>query len=312
MIGIIVEFGNFGRVGLAVSCHRSNTMVLSILEKAFSEQIKFAAVIVVDSQGDESIRSEIRKREWPVVYHNSEENLGAAGNHAKRLELAALNELDWCYFLNHDGHLDFHNVKSMLITASMRTKVGAVYPLLYNGTRAMPWEDGRRSFLPSAGRLSSTRPPHNSQVEVMWGSSNGALYNLAPYRDGVRIWTDVWHGYEDLGYGALLHDRGWVQLVCRDAVLRDAYDYKKVRFLGKTLNITDKPAWYAYYGIRNLMLLRRRRLFRARFTLLIVQKMLRETAITLLLRGEKRRRLQFLYLGFVHGLTGKGGKWRLP
>lgn len=287
-------------------------MVLDILKEAFSGSLRFSAVFVVDSEGDGSIPSEVRNRDWPVIYYNGETNLGAAGNHFRRLELAAGQGLEWCYFLNHDGHLDFENVHRMLETAAKsQDKVGAVYPLLYNDTRARPWEDGRTSFLPSAQNLSTSRPA-GRENQVLWGSSNGALYSLAPYRAGLRIRTEVWHGYEDLGYGALLYDHGWKQLVCRDAVLRNAYDYKPVKLFGQTLHITDKPAWYAYYGIRNLILIQRRRRFSPAFFLMIGRKTVRETGLVILLREEKLRRLYLLYLGLLHGLIGRGGKWKLP
>lgn len=287
-------------------------MTLRLLEFVFVSSCSFDAVIVVDSEGDKSIPARAMKERWPILYYNDPINLGAAGNHAKRLEIAAQHGLEWCYFLNHDGHFDRKNVENMLDTASMHSRIGAVYPLIYNGSRGKPWEDGRQSFYPSATKLSSVRPPLRPDIEVKWGSSNGALYGLAPYRAGLRIWTEVWHGYEDFGYGALLHDNGWKQFVCRRAVLRNAYQYKREHLFGGTFHLPDKPAWYAYYGIRNLILIQKRRPFSLPLAMTISMKAVRETVTIILFRRQKLLRLYLTWLGLFHGLTGIGGKGRYP
>lgn len=302
------------RVALAISAFCSDAAIIGLLQRLFAEPAThalFDTVIVVDSLGSGAIAEAIAAQAWPVRYFNSERNLGSAGNLGCRLDLAAEAGVDWCYCLNHDGNIDPASIRYMLATALSRPQVGAVYPLLHHGERPKPWEDARRSFFPAPGQRSNERPA-GGDAQALWSSSNGALYSLAPYRAGLRVWKDLWMGYEDLGYGMLLHAHGWVQLVCRDAALRNIFDYKTVTFLGRRFTLSDKPAWYAYYNIRNLILIQRRFPFSLRLSANTAAKALRDSFKIVLLENHKSRRLALLWTGVAHGLAGRSGKGTYP
>jgi hypothetical protein len=301
------------RVALAISAFRSDAAVIALLEQAFAPGgFAFHAVIVVDSLGSGRIAAAIAEHGWPVIHEDAACNLGSAGNLARRIALADAEGADWCWCLNHDAALDPAAVAAMLVAALKAPRTGAVYPVLHHGGRPNPWEDGRRSFVPSASRRLATRPEGDAGAQVLWSSSNGALYGLGPYRAGLRVRADLWMGYEDLAYGMTLHGAGWSQRMCRDAVMAGIFDYKAVRFAGRVLLIPDKPPWYCYYNLRNLVLIRRGAPVSLRFWLTVLRKGVRETAKILMLEDRKGTRLRLLWRGALHGIAGRTGKGAVP
>jgi len=268
-------------------------------------------VVVVDSLSSGAIEAAIRENGWPVEFFNAETNLGAAGNHHKRLELASAHDADWCYTVNADGEIVLETVARLVAAAEGQARVGAVYPARVFTNRGNSWDSGQRSLvpLPLIGR---DAPPEQAVDELTWASSNGALYSLAPVRAGVQVWTDLWHGWEDLAYGWTLHRNGWRQLRCRDAVYRDTMEYRQVRLPGFSLYITDKPSWYAYYVARNLILVSRRSGQGVTGLLVVLARVAQEVVVTLLFRREKLRRLRLLALGTLDGIRGIGGRGPVP
>ena len=301
-----------GRVVLAISAYRSDEAVIALLRGVFEcGTAPFGAVIVVDSLSSGRIAGEIGRRGWPVRFENAETNLGSAGNLARRLALAAACDTDWCYTVNHDGEVDPAAVGRLLETARGQDRVGAVYPSRCYPNRGGTWDAGQRSLAPVPMR-GLREPPDRDGEELTWSSSNGALYSLAPVRTGLTVWADLWHGWEDMGYGWLLHRHGWRQLQSRDAIFNDTMEYRAVRLLGRVIHITDKPAWYAYYHLRNLILVTRRNRRGALGYLYILRRAAQEVRITVLWRGERRTRLRLLWAGARDGFAGRAGKGPVP
>lgn len=299
------------RVVVAISAYRSDAQVLCLLEKIFRDrQHDPAAVIVVDSLSDGALRQRIEAAAWPVRYENSAVNLGSAGNLARRLELAASIDADWCFTINHDGMFDHTMVATLTSVASQGTKVGAVYP-------KRVWIDrGGTSLKPHTHVFNM--PAHTGPVggqaieEVAWDSSNGALYGLAPVRQGVRVWADLWYGWEDLAYGWQLTTAGWKQYLCSDVVYLDDYEYQPVWLLRRQLFITRKPSWTSYYVIRNLLLIVRRTGNGPHAWLFFAKRLSREVLFAILFRDAKLKRLGLIWQGLVAGLAGRTGKSEVP
>lgn len=300
---------NLSRVVVAISAFRSDAPVLALLERVFhGGESGLAAVVVVDSQSDGTLGREIARKGWPVVYENSAVNLGSAGNLARRLQLAATIDADWCFAVNHDGMFDRALIAALAAKARSEDRVGAVYP------RRILLDRANSSFNPITSFFSTvTHAPAGQEgedAEVAWDSSNGALYGLAPVRSGVLLWADLWHGWEDLAYGLLLRNAGWRSFRLASAAFVDDYEHQRVRFLRRELFVTRKPAWIAYYATRNLVLIVRRsgagfagwRFIAVRFT--------REIAFTLLFRTQKLLRIRNLLRGLWDGFAGVSGQRR--
>lgn len=302
---------DLSRVVVAVSAFRSDNELLALLGRIFArEEPGFAAVIVVDSLGSGRLEAEIHRAGWRVTYENAQHNLGSAGNLARRLELAAEEEADWCFAINHDGVFDREMIALMVARGQSAPRVGAVFP--------------RRTFADRGGVSSR---PHQSVFkmpkfdaeasageapeEVAWDSSNGALYALQPIREGLRPWADFWMGWEDLAYGWVLSHNGWKQLHCETVEFPDNYEYQRIQMLGRSFYIARKPAWYAYY-LRNLVLFTKRSGGGVQGWRLLLSRYGREFAFTLLFRTEKRHRLKLLLQGFADGLSSKAGKGPVP
>jgi GT2 family glycosyltransferase len=296
------------RVVIAISAYRSNQAVLQLLAKVFADDGERAAgVIVVDSENDGSLQSALTSRDWPVRYENSPVNLGSAGNLARRLELAADMDADWCFAINHDGEFDASLVEALVRTGRSEQRVGAVYPRRILTSRSNTVLRPHRSLfeMPKFGKNRAS-----GTIEVAWDSSNGALYALAPVRAGVKPWADLWMGWEDLAFGWQLSANGWKQLYAAETEFLDDYEYEPVKLLGRRLFITRKPPWYSYYRIRNLILILRRMNVGLLGWLALARRVVLEVAIAVLFRNEKAKRLRMTWMGLVDGLRGVTGRGR--
>jgi GT2 family glycosyltransferase len=302
-----------GSVAIAISAFRSDIAVISLLEVIFSDpHPEVRSVIVVDSLGSGVIAEIAAARHWKLQYENMDTNIGSAGNLARRMELAAETGAKWCLCLNHDANWEAGRLSAMLSAGRSLPRVGAVYPVLDHSPREPRWEDGRRHFRPSAGTRVSNIPSNELTAEVLWSSSNSALYSLAPLAENITVMSELWMGYEDLAYGFALYQGNWIQLSCRSARLSKVFDYIPRRFLGRTLHIHDKPDWYSYYNIRNLILIWRQYGSKCVSLRTILWKLVQTIIRILLLEDTKMNRLKMLYLGTLAGIFNKNGKGRYP
>jgi hypothetical protein len=305
------DISDLKRVVLAISSFRSDKPVLATLSKIFSDGASpFAGVIVVDSLGSGQIAAAVREHGWPVIYKNAKVNLGSAGNLARRLTFAANMDADWCYAINHDGYVDVKNVLRATRFGNNGQRVGAVYPLLRYTERGRLYDAPRTDLFPFVKTL--REPPDEQYLEVAWGSSNMALYNLTPIRQGGCVWEDLWMGWEDLGYGGLLTELGWTQYVDAQTIVDESYEYKSAGGGWCHLFMADKPTFYAYYKVRNLLLIRKRLRLEWRFFWYIVLQLLREHAVTLMFRKHRRDHLALLWAGVFDGLRGTAGRGPVP
>ncbi|WP_129793650.1 glycosyltransferase family 2 protein [Sphingosinicella sp. CPCC 101087] len=300
------------RVVLAISAFRNDAEVIALLEQVFADgESPFAGVIVVDSLTSGAIEAAIQVRGWNVQFWSASVNLGAAGNHAKRMELATHLDGDWCYAVNADGELNLAAIRSLVQWGERNGRIGAVYPRRRRPNRGNSWEAPRKAFLPCSAPPLRSRQPLSSE-EVLWSSSNGALYSLDPPRAGLFVWTDLWMGWEDLAYSWLLWKHGWQQLLCPDAVFVDPYEHRQVTFIGRRIYIHDKPPWISYYTVRNLALFVRRSNAGVRGWLVVLWRWFQESVLVLLYKSEKRKRLKLLWRGLCDGVGDRVGMVTSP
>jgi len=299
-----------GRVCLAISSFKNDGAVFDLLMAARDALPSFTRVLVVDSLGSGDFERGLAERRLTahVDYHCYAENLGSAGNLSRRLQLAADTSADFVYAVNHDGSVDPNAISSLVDLAGNATgPLGALYPLRRMTQRAGAFDvTGRHRFPFTAIR--SQRRPKRELSPVSWSSSNGALYALEPVRRGLLPYADLWMGFEDLGYGWLLQQNGYRQFAARDVIVDDSYEYWK----SPVGYVVHKPAWYAYYYARNLLLTTRRTEQPPLVQGLALSRVLLELGVTLALRPDKRARLLATAEGMLDGLRNRGGKWRFP
>jgi GT2 family glycosyltransferase len=301
------------RVVLAISSFRNDDDILRLLTmvQELCPSV-FDHVLVVDSLGTGRLPTVISERGWTFArYEAAASNLGSAGNLTRRLQLAADSGADFVYCLNHDGILDSDVVRSLVRHAAGIDRVGAVYPLrritAYGGRYDLTGV--QRVPRPFSGQAV---PPTAPATEVYWSSSNGALYALEPVRDGLQPWADLWMGWEDLGYGWLLHEHGYRQVVLTEAVIEDNYEYRAEALGPVRVRVSDKPLWYTYYRIRNLILVTRRVRVGPVVRCGMALRVLLDFVPTVVLRSRRQERFGLYVRGFADGLRGTSGKWRLP
>lgn len=300
-------------VAIAISAFRSDAAVVSLLDEIFTDSHpEVGTIIVVDSLGSGKIRETATERGWPLWYDNANTNLGSAGNLARRMEISERTGAKWCLCLNHDANWDRDRLSEMLEVARSRPRVGAVYPILDHAPRAPRWEDGRRDYKPSSGKRLHEIPSDEPSAEISWSSSNSALYAIAPLSEGVAVMADLWMGYEDLAYGIALKRNGWAQLSCREARISQIFDYGARRFLGRTLHVPEKPVWYPYYDLRNLILIRHQYGSEGIPRGAIIWKIINSSFRIILFEEKKWTRLRLLLLGVRAGLGGQVGKGSWP
>jgi GT2 family glycosyltransferase len=300
-------------VCLTISSFRNDASVERLLTAAHEGgDSPFARIIVVDSMGTGRIPELIAERGWSkVLYRSYHRNLGSAGNLSARLRLSAEEGANFCCALNHDGDLKVESVRRLVEFARENKMVGAVYPLRQIPSREGKFDVTGESWLPMPSRGQRGAPTERAK-RVFWSSSNGALYNLEPVRKGLLPWGDLWMGWEDLGYGWLLERSGYTQYILTSAVVDDNYEYEPHDIGPWRVRITDKPAWYAYYQIRNLILVTRRNDRSFGTQAVVAGRVLLEYAVTTALRKSKLKRYRLLTRGLIDGLLDRSGKWLLP
>lgn len=307
------EAPSLSSVALAISSYRSDEAVIALLKQVVADaECPFGAVIVVDSIGSGRIHQEIAAGKWPVHYVNAEQNLGSAGNLDRRLKMAADLKLKWCLAVNHDGRIDPDQVSALLMHAESMPRVGAAYPQLVFERAGGKLDRPRLSFH-SYGFLHNPQPvARDKPIEVVWSSSNGALYNLDAIRSGIDAWPELWMGYEDMAIGWELNRNGWTQLVCPDVQLVDNYEYSPVVFLGRTIHLAKKPLWYTYYHVRNLLLIAKKSRGQAVTVFGTIIRMFIDIFLIIAFRENKISRLKLILSGLSAGIRGRTGKGRLP
>lgn len=291
------------RTWLAISSFRNDEQVLEILEKARALVPEiFERILIIDSEGTTRVAEAIRERGWnDVEYRNYPENLGSGANLAERMKVAASAGADYVYALNHDGKIDPAVVRKLIEAACGRQRLGAAYPLGYfTETRSYNLTGTRELPLPAKLVKAAPREP---VIPVYWSSSNGALYSLAPAREGVLPWEAMWMGWEDLDYGWRLKDHGYQQVIVTGAVFPDNQEYKNTT-VGK---VVRKPAWRTYYHIRNLVLAVKRSRNNLLFHSVLAFRILLECGLIIFVRDQKSERLRLLLAGTCDGYRGMQG-----
>lgn len=242
------------KVGIAISSYKSDDDVIALVEKIDLESWPVDGVLIVDSFGsgklnDYCSNSNINNLE----YFNFDVNLGSAGNLNKRLILSTEKEWEFVLALNHDALVEKETLIELLKYSHIPF-IGALYPLKfypnknfydYSGTKEIgPW----RSF-------GQTSPSKNQLIPCIWSSSNGALYNLEPIKNGVIPNSDLWMGWEDYLYGLDLKKSGYSQFLVSNAVCEDSYEFTEKKIGFTKVVMSSKPDWYHYYRTRNLWLI---------------------------------------------------------
>ena len=300
------------QVGLAIATYKQDAMVCALLDHVQRECADlFRTILVVDSQGSGAIAAHIKERGYTnVVLRDYDRNLGSAGNLSLRLELAAEAGLDYVYAVNHDGTVDRDTVTKLVAFVSTHARIGAAYPMRFMRGRNRYDFTGTMRF-PLPIHLGD-RHDSQSPIDVYWASSNGALYSTGPVREGLLPWGDLWMGWEDLGYGWLLERKGWKQVLVPGTHFDDNYEYSKQRVMGRPLVIADKPAWYAYYGTRNLILVTRRTDSAPLDYVGVAARIMLEVGLTTAFKKNKLTRLRYIAAGLRDGVTDRAGKWHVP
>jgi GT2 family glycosyltransferase len=306
--------GSAAKVCLVISSFRHDQAVERILQRAFAaSENPFCKVIVVDSLGTGRMPDLLRKGGWhDVDYHCFSHNLGSAGNLAERLRLAAASEAAFAYAVNHDAHLDPTVVKTLVAQAKGIERLGALFPLRRMTHRGNRFDTTGANLLPLPFLGTKRTQSLPALLPVKWSSSNGALYSLAPIREGLTPWSDFWLGWEDLAYGWLLNEHGYRQYIVSGARVDDDHEYRDFRMGPLKLRLTDKPSWYTYYQVRNLLLATQRARSPLAVRSVVAGRIALEVALTTLFREEKKQRFHNLFWGLVDGLSGRSGKWDLP
>jgi GT2 family glycosyltransferase len=299
-------------VVLAISSFKNDSAILDLLAEVKASGAAFARIIVVDSLGTGAIPRTLSAREWnDVDYVCADRNLGSAGNLEMRLELAAKTGARFVYAVNHDGCIDPDVVRILVATARADASIAAAYPLRRLTDRAGFFDITGRFPVPLTA-IRVRRRPRRGIVEAYWSSSNGALYSLDVVRRGLKPWGDLWMGWEDLGYGWLLRQHGYRQVIVSDAVADDGYEYERRGAGTASVWVTRKPAWYAYYFARNFLLVAKRTRQPLTVRAAVVARVLLEYVVTPAFRTDKLDRLRYVSAGIADAVRGRSGKWTLP
>jgi GT2 family glycosyltransferase len=302
------------RVAVGISAFRSDDAVLKLVELIGAEEWPVEQIVVVDSLGVGELETALARLRLhvPISYHNSRNNLGSAGNLQKRLELGCTAGMDFVLALNHDAVVSRAVLESMLQWAHLK-KLGALYPLRYRSGKRIFDLTGREKF--PFRTYGEVAPPDQALVKVTWSSSNGALYSMEPLRHaGLAPDGSLWMGWEDYLYGLELERLGYRQYVVTAARTVDEYEYRDLSILGARWALMDKPSWYLYYSVRNLLQIN---FFKAPCPVRASQTLIWICMMFIHVLATRKRphdvsAFRAYFQGAIDGLFNKSGKWKFP
>ena len=306
---------NKHKVAIAISSFKSNPSAMGLVRRITNENWQCVYVLVVDSLGGSEFEEFISSNDLTgrVLYFNSDNNLGSAGNLNRRLEWANELGMDYVLALNHDAEITLAVYQALLDRADKQQKIGALYPLRYLQGKRIYDLSGQKVFSMTASGVSVK--PVEDLIEVAWSSSNGALYSMEPLRGPNKISPDasLWMGWEDYLYGIQLKNAGYSQWIVSSAETIDSYEYKAVKFSPAGKTIADKPMWYGYYDARNLILIALHRLNAPALSAFIIFRVLLGLLlVSFKFKDNKKKAVSFCLAGIKDGLKNNSGKWLLP
>jgi GT2 family glycosyltransferase len=238
------------KICIAISSFKSDLQVISLLEELYSGDYSYDFVVVVCSSEADEIEAYLASQHHGNCFlYVSPDNLGSAGNLYRRFVESNAHGADYMLALNHDANISPVMFRELIACATLNKDVAAAYPLRYKVGKSAYDISGRDRY-PFRMRGQKSKPLE-SLIPVYWGSSNGALYSLAPINHGLHPRAQLWMGWEDYLYGLDIHARGYAQYIVCSAETTDDYEYKD-RLSGMVI-LTDKPSWYYYYTIRNFL-----------------------------------------------------------
>lgn len=299
---------------VAISSFQSDAATFRLVSTLYAGDYQFSSVVVVCSLGGHELVRQLQAAGYADCHVLPfDANLGSAGNLYERFKAAEALGGDYMLALNHDAQINPHMFNALVSAARDGSQqMGAYYPLRYTPGKQQHDLSGIGRF-PFRFR-GAAEVPLDALVDVVWSSSNGALYALAPFRHGLCPDASLWMGWEDYLYGLQLHQAGFRQCIVSTASVTDDYEYKTVRHLGRTMTVSEKPVWYCYYGPRNLAIISLHRCFTIRMLLDFIRWAVAFPAQILLSRTGSERwiGLKYYFIGLLHGCLNRTGKWRLP
>lgn len=301
------------KLAIGVSSFHSDEAAVALVKNILSLQIEFEWLFVVDSQADGKLGQHLTELgNARIRYYPEQENIGSAGNLARRLQIAADLGVDWLLAFNHDAPVTASAVAALFSLATTADHCGALYPLRFEQARDQYDLSGKRWF--PFGFRGMSKPPPGNLTPVYWGSSNGALYSLEPVRAGLIPQESLWMGWEDYLYGLVLERAGWHQWLVRDAEIRDNYEFRRRKVGGLEVVVSDKPCWYYYYAVRNILLahLHVQPSVRGIASLAVWLPAYAARILAFPGRCSRRQAIANFAHGVLDGVGGRSGKWRLP
>lgn len=302
------------KLAIGISSFHSDDASFDLVRQILGSALTFDWLFVVDSAASGGLAERIKDLgDRRVSYYAVRENIGSAGNLARRFEIARSLGAQLLLAFNHDAPFKLEAARALVSAGNTLTGWGALYPLRFevnyggydlSGLNWFPWSRRIRRTRPSVERL----PVH-------WGSSNGALYAMGGAHDPTtRPAAELWMGWEDYLYGLDLDAKASSQWIIVSSLVSDHYETRTRGFLGLECVLADKPDWYVYYNVRNLLLvhLHFRRSVRG---LIAVYGWLALYTVRILLsppRCTRRRAIALVWAGSRDGILGRCGKWVRP
>jgi hypothetical protein len=103
-----------------------------------------------------------------------------------------------------------------------------------------------------------------------------------------------------------------MQIQCSDVIIRDSYEYVPVTVLGRSTHKVEKPRWYSYYQVRNLILLNRGSNGEACSWYEIARRIVLALGMSLRFDPQWLATWKLLFKGIGDGVLGRSGKGPVP
>jgi glycosyltransferase involved in cell wall biosynthesis len=238
--------------------YRRPALVKTALDAAVGQTRPPGVVIVVDNDADPLVRAEVQARGAGVtelVYVGSPVNGGPAGGLQRGLD--QLDAIDpagahaHVLLLDDDDPLPGPDTVERLLDLRRQLDLAST-PVGGIGLVGARWDDRRaRLHRPSDDEL------HGAVRVDYLGGGQAPLYDRAALRAVGGLDASLFFGFDDLELAMRLAAAGYELFADGDAWLELRHRHGRIGLASEIRRDGAQPAWRAYYGTRNLILITR-------------------------------------------------------
>jgi GT2 family glycosyltransferase len=247
------------KIAAVVVTHNRKKLLKECLQALLVQTHPLDEIIVIDGASSDGTDKMI-KNEFPQVsYIRLERDEGASACFHEGMKNAYVKGYEWIWIMDDDAEPRKNTLEELVKNTNLENAV-VLTPVVVNEFNEI--QKYHRGYL-SFGMFSLSQKPLPKEkyfskfpVEITFTSFVGPLINRKAINDIGFPRKDFYIHHDDVEYCIRLAKIGKIYLIPQAVMLHKQREEK--RFLSRKIHVPYKDLWKYYYGIRNIIYLRRK------------------------------------------------------